>query len=600
MLAGVPPDTASTARAFQVQNRDPRGTAGFTPIDKLAEPQPGAQAAPALPSGTSKAAPQTIQERVQWRAGYENWRSQNRLPDTPENRERFNTERGYPQGSSSAAPAARPQSQAAPTSGDATAPQANYRAANAQLKLTPQEQALYQRHLDNLTSAGGVNNPDGTRSTIKNITAKVGGKTYVLPTVWDGKILPPDQAVQRARQEGLDKFPAYNSRQEAERRYQDMHSYMDRDTKAWQQSSGGAKAAPGPVERGPDPAGGGGTGMLNAIRARKGLPPLPPGSRIGGPRLFNQATPQDQQRYIPGGSNAPRTAPLPPAEEPSFTPAFPSGKAGAQPLLRPGQSWPKDMPPPTPGPLFRPGDPRAPGWYQDWQMQNAPRGGAGQPLYAQAQSTKGGDLPPLTPSGMPDFNNPAYEAWYKRNATGPSFSKDWYSGFLDAVGGKPDPESGRVHYSPLQRYSIHEIPLREYTKGSNQYRPYPEVPGAGGGAAKGNQGIGIVGGYERNQGRYEKLAEPPPGEEGDYNKDWRYVRRPSALPEELGGIGARQRPGQPTQRQAETAESRQRQAAESKKSTDALLKLLRKQGFNIKPGSGLAGAGERSPAGIGQ
>jgi hypothetical protein len=103
-----------------------------------------------------------MQERAQWGAGYKNWRSQNRLPDTPENRERFNTERGYPKGSSSAAPA----------------------------KPAP----------------------------------------------------------------------------------------------------GQAGAAPG-TTRGPDPAGGAGTGMLNAIRARQGLPPLPPGSRIGAPRFggyFNE------------------------------------------------------------------------------------------------------------------------------------------------------------------------------------------------------------------------------------------------------------------------------------------------------------------------
>jgi hypothetical protein len=115
-----------------------------------------------------------VQERVQWRAGYENWRTQNRLPDTPENRERFNTERGYPKGSSSAAPA----------------------------KPAP----------------------------------------------------------------------------------------------------GQAGAATG-TTRGPNPAGGAGTGMLNAIRARQGLPPLPPGSRIGSPQ-FSETAVADSAANV--GGNFPR------------------------------------------------------------------------------------------------------------------------------------------------------------------------------------------------------------------------------------------------------------------------------------------------------
>jgi hypothetical protein len=172
LLPGVPPMTATTAGMYMHENA-PGATpkAGFPGAATPAGPQ----ATPALPSGTTQAAPQTIQERAQWRAGYENWRSQNRLPDTEQNRERFNTERGYPKGSSSAAPA-RP-------------------------------------------------------------------------------------------------------------------------------APGQAGAAPGPVERGPDPAGGGGTGMLNAIRARQGLPPLPPNSRIGAPQ-FSQTPPAGAASNV--GENFPR------------------------------------------------------------------------------------------------------------------------------------------------------------------------------------------------------------------------------------------------------------------------------------------------------
>jgi len=106
----------------------------------------------------------------------------------------------------------------------------NFEAATADLKLTPQEQALYQRHVTNLTGPGGVDNADGSRSTLSQMSIERDGKTYNVPTVWDGKILPPADAMKRADQEGLDKFPSYGSQSEAEARYAQMHSYMEKDT----------------------------------------------------------------------------------------------------------------------------------------------------------------------------------------------------------------------------------------------------------------------------------------------------------------------------------------------------------------------------------
>jgi hypothetical protein len=109
----------------------------------------------------------------------------------------------------------------------------NYNAAMSQMQLNPQEQQLYQMHLSNLYGTGGVNNPDGSRSSLYQITANFDGQTYVIPTVWSGQILPPDQAIQMAKQYGLDKFPSYGSDQEAEARYQQMHGYMEKDTQTW-------------------------------------------------------------------------------------------------------------------------------------------------------------------------------------------------------------------------------------------------------------------------------------------------------------------------------------------------------------------------------
>lgn len=129
-------------------------------------------------------------------------------------------------------PLALDQTQRSPMAPEHAPPrprQDNFNAAMADMKLNPQEQNLYQMHLENLHGPGGVTNPDGSRSTLFQTTIEMDGKTYVLPTVWGGKIVSPDNAVQFARQYGLEKFPTYGSVDEAEARYQQMHQYMERD-----------------------------------------------------------------------------------------------------------------------------------------------------------------------------------------------------------------------------------------------------------------------------------------------------------------------------------------------------------------------------------
>ena len=63
-----------------------------------------------------------------------------------------------------------------------------------------------------------------------------------VPTVWDGKILSPDEAFKRVDKIGWDKFPSYATEQEAEQRYQQLHSFMERDTQQYfaQRGAGGA------------------------------------------------------------------------------------------------------------------------------------------------------------------------------------------------------------------------------------------------------------------------------------------------------------------------------------------------------------------------
>lgn len=112
----------------------------------------------------------------------------------------------------------------------------NYRTALNEMNLTPQEQFLYKMHLDNLKGKGGVDNPDGSRSTLFQSTVEFDGKHYSIPTVWDGKKLDIDAAIDRAKKVGLDKFPSYNSADDAEARYQQMHGYMEKDTAKYMQN----------------------------------------------------------------------------------------------------------------------------------------------------------------------------------------------------------------------------------------------------------------------------------------------------------------------------------------------------------------------------
>ncbi len=114
-------------------------------------------------------------------------------------------------------------------------PNRNMLAANAAMRLSPQEMALYQHHLDNLQK-GGVQNPDGSTSTLYQLSFDNGGRTYNVPMIYGNTKLSPDDAVAFAQKIGLHNFPSYPAGDPnlpnfaAENRYQRMHNYMEQDT----------------------------------------------------------------------------------------------------------------------------------------------------------------------------------------------------------------------------------------------------------------------------------------------------------------------------------------------------------------------------------
>jgi hypothetical protein len=110
----------------------------------------------------------------------------------------------------------------------------NFLAAIQELGLNQQEQNLYRHHLNNMAATGGLgvpNKQEGGRSTVLQANVRgPGGRYYDVPTVWDGKILPPMEGVRKAvASQGWDYWPSYATSDEADARYMQYHQYMEKD-----------------------------------------------------------------------------------------------------------------------------------------------------------------------------------------------------------------------------------------------------------------------------------------------------------------------------------------------------------------------------------
>lgn len=63
---------------------------------------------------------------------------------------------------------------------------------------------IWQHHTQNLQNKTGVRNEDGSVSTVRTIIMGDGQNEYLIPTVWDGKILSDEEAWNRAMSSGID------------------------------------------------------------------------------------------------------------------------------------------------------------------------------------------------------------------------------------------------------------------------------------------------------------------------------------------------------------------------------------------------------------
>ena len=87
---------------------------------------------------------------------------------------------------------------------------------------------MYQHHFNNLRK-GGVRQRDGKISTYLGIGVGIDGRYYMLPTVWDNKIVSEKEAIRRAHKAGIENFPSYANQEEGETRYKQLHDFMSMD-----------------------------------------------------------------------------------------------------------------------------------------------------------------------------------------------------------------------------------------------------------------------------------------------------------------------------------------------------------------------------------
>jgi len=80
---------------------------------------------------------------------------------------------------------------------------------------------ITEHHYKNIAQGKTVENADGTLSTVKTATVEYDGVTYLIPTLWDGKILDLEDAAERAFAEGV--YETFFSHKEAQKFDDEIH-----------------------------------------------------------------------------------------------------------------------------------------------------------------------------------------------------------------------------------------------------------------------------------------------------------------------------------------------------------------------------------------
>lgn len=101
------------------------------------------------------------------------------------------------------------------------------------MDLTPQEMNLYRHHLEHLPPGerfqerNQLGQTEGTTSTIQQMTIERDGRVYNVPTIWHGRKIRGEELGKYIQP--LSQWPSYDSEEEAERRYNEMHGGLEQD-----------------------------------------------------------------------------------------------------------------------------------------------------------------------------------------------------------------------------------------------------------------------------------------------------------------------------------------------------------------------------------
>ena len=249
----------------------------------------------------------------------------------------------------------------------------------------------------------------------------------------------------------------------------------------------------------------------------------------------------------------------------------------------PQEGWPGGVPPsgvlpqgaPPPGttPLYEPGDPRAPQWYQD----RFKGGGLDRPLYAQAGGIAPPEERPEVPPGLYPYGEPPPGQESIRPSELPPGMMT--PELIERILRNPGNQNVSPNLAADLRRGAPSITSQVTDPNSPAMRAMP--PGAGGGETP-NVGVGIVG----DTARPYQFSGPPHKAQTERTKrgekvtEWPEWYRTGisrkAKPGELAGVGAK--PGQlEKQRAADKTEkslTRKEMERQHKELMDNLLKQL--------------------------
>lgn len=99
-------------------------------------------------------------------------------------------------------------------------------------QLSAEELNALKYHRKNLGGGHALNRPGGDLTTFMGAIGDLGdGKQTLIPTYWEGKVLPFPEAAQRAMKSGI-AFPSYPDIETALQREKYIHDIMENDVRS--------------------------------------------------------------------------------------------------------------------------------------------------------------------------------------------------------------------------------------------------------------------------------------------------------------------------------------------------------------------------------